>query len=69
MTAVISATNPRKHAAIIQASTKRGHNKLYPSGANVVDKAADEKSSGKKRIGLERRDVGVKPYRFHGGMK
>jgi hypothetical protein len=34
-----------------------GHNKLYPSDANVVDKAADEKSSGKKRIGLERGDV------------
>ena len=34
-----------------------GHNKLDPSGGNVVDKAADEKSPGKKRIGLERGDI------------
>jgi hypothetical protein len=33
------------------------HNKLYPSGGDVVDKAADEKSSGQKRIGLEGGDV------------
>ena len=42
---------------IFRPQQSGGHNKLYPSAGNVVHKVADEKSSGEKRIGLERGDV------------
>ena len=34
-----------------------GDKNLYPSGGDVVDKAADEKSPGEQRIGLQRGDI------------